>query len=396
MLPVPRVLHPPAGSFFLFGPRGTGKSTWTRARFPDALFIDLLDEVTLHTLSAVPGRFEALVRAHPDRVVVVDEIQRLPELLAVVHRLIEAPGRDWRFVLTGSSARKLRRGGVDLLAGRAVTCAMFPFLACELGARFDLAQVLELGLLPVVLDAPDPAATLRAYVGTYLKEEVQQEGIVRSVGSFSRFLTAISFSHGAPLSPSHLARECAVPRTTVIGYLDVLDDLLLSFRVPIFRKRAARAMITKEKLFLFDPGVYRSLRPMGPLDRPEAHGAALEGLVAQHLRTWMEGSDLTLYWWRTRGGSEVDLVVYGADGFWAIEVKNSATVRPADLRGLRTFATDYPECTPILLYRGERLRIGDIRCEPVDGFLRQLTPGRAFPAPERSPRAAAAPESQSP
>lgn len=310
---------------------------------------------------------------------VVDEVQRLPVLLDVVHALMESePGR--RFVLTGSSARKLRRAGVNLLAGRAAYRTLHPFMLGEL-PHCGLDPALELGLLPLVQRHSNPTDALRAYAALYLREEVQLEGMVRQIEDFARFLEAMSFSHGTVLNIANVARECQVERKTAAGYLQILEDLLLGFRVPVFSRRAQRAASSHPKFYYFDSGVYRSLRPRGPLDRPEEiGGAALEGLVAQHLRAWIayrNGSPVELYFWRTRGGTEVDFVLYGEDGFWAVEVKGSAQVRPQDLRGLRTFGQDYPEASRLLLYRGqERLRFGDVLCLPVDSFLRTLRPTR--------------------
>ena len=287
-------------------------------------------------------------------------------------------------MLTGSSARKLRRGGVDLLAGRAVVRTLHPFIAAEL-PRFDLARSLELGLLPLVLASPEPRETLAAYATAYLEQEVKAEGLVRNIGSFARFLEVVSFSHAAVLNAAAVARECAVPYKTVEGFLQVLEDLLVAFTVPVFTRRARRATVAHPKFYLFDAGVFRSVRPHGPLDRPEEiGGAALEGLVAQHLIAWIAYSsrDLALFYWRTRSGVEVDFVVYGAGGFWAIEVKNTSRVRPEDLRGLRAFAADFRRARPLLLYRGkERLEIGRIRCEPVEAFLTRLRPGAGPPNP---------------
>ncbi len=179
---------------------------------------------------------------------------------------------------------------------------------------------------------------------------------------------------------SVVACECAVPRTTAAGYVGILEDLLLSFRLPVFRRRARRKTVVHDKLYLFDAGIFRSLRPAGPLDiRAEAEGPALEGLVAQHLRTWAAWSDRSarLYFWRTRGGAEVDFVVYGEAGFWAFEVKNSTTVRRRDLRGLKAFTSDYPEARAALLHRGSRrLLIDGILSLPVDEFLRSVIPNR--------------------
>jgi uncharacterized protein len=375
----PRFLRLPERSFFLFGPRGTGKSTWLRHELPDALFIDLLRPEQYRELSARPERLRELVLGASERsTVVVDEVQRVPELLNVVHELIEGyPGT--RFALTGSSARKLRRGGVDLLAGRAVLRTLHPFLASELG-DFELGAALRHGMLPLVLAAERPADVLRAYGTLYLEQEVQLEGFARNVGNFARFLEAISFSHGSVLNVSNVARECQIERRTAAGYVEVLEDLLLSYRLPVFTRRARREPSAHPKFYLFDAGVYRALRPRGPLDRPEEiEGAALEGLVAQHLRAWAAYSEggVELFFWRTRSGVEVDFVVYGEAGFWAIEVKNAARIRASDLAGLRAFAADYPECRPILLYRGaDPLLIDGVRCLPVESFLKSVRPAR--------------------
>lgn len=372
----------PKESFFLFGPRGTGKSSWVREAFPDALWLDLLEPDAHRAYASRPERLRDLVAGNPSqRVVVLDEVQKVPELLSVVHSLREK-NRSLRFVLTGSSARKLKRAAVDLLAGRALVCAMHPFMASELGDRFRLNSALTIGTLPVVLGSDDPAGALRAYHSLYLKEEVQQEGLVRSIGGFARFLEAISLSHGAILNISNVARECEIERKTVEGYVGILEDLLLGFRLPVFKRRAKRAVAVHPKFYFFDAGVFRSARPAGPLDRAsEIDGAALEGLVAQHLRAWnsYRGDPNVLYFWRTRAGAEVDFVLYGKDGFWAIEVKNSTRVHPKDVRSLAAFRSDHPEAKTLLLHRGrERLEIEGIACLPCDEFLRQLDPARTI------------------
>ena len=376
-----RFFRVPDRSCFLFGPRGTGKSTWLRNRLPDSLYLDLLDPALHRRLSARPERLRELLAGSPGRdTVVIDEIQRIPELLTVVHAVLEEPAPP-RFVLTGSSARKLRRGGVDLLGGRAVHRTLHPFMAAEL-PDFDLGRALHVGLLPLVVGAPDPEGVLDAYASLYVDQEVRAEGLTRNVGAFTRFLEAISFSHGAQLNVSEVARECEVERKVVAGYVGILEDLLLAFRLPVFRKRAKRATVTHDKLYLFDAGVFRSLRPKGPLDRPEEmDGQALEGLVAQHLRAWASysGHDTGIYFWRTRAGTEVDFVVYGEAGFQAFEVKNAARVHSRDLRSLRAFREDYPEAEAAMLYRGRgRLRIDGVWCLPVREFLREMAPDRGL------------------
>ena len=255
-------------------------------------------------------------------------------------------------------------------------------MASELD-RFEFDAALARGLLPLVVAAERPDDVLRAYASLYLDEEVRLDGWARNVGAFARFLEAISFSHAAVLNIANVARECEVERKTVAAYIEVLEDLLLSFRMPVFTRRAKRDTSTHSKFFLFDAGVFRSLRPTGPLDRPEEiDGAALEGLVAQHLRPWLayRGGDAGLFFWRTRSGVEVDFVVYGAAGFWAIEVKNAARVRPEDLRGLEAFGTDYPQAELIMLFRGTRRERRDrVWILPVEDFLRALNPARSLP-----------------
>jgi len=281
-------------------------------------------------------------------------------------------------VLTGSSSRKLKRTGVDLLAGRALLCGLHPFMAAELGLRFSLQSAVQYGLLPIVLDSSDPRKVLQTYAALYLREEVQMEGLVRNIGSFTRFLEAASFSHASLLNVTNVARECQVERKVVEGYVSVLEDLLLVYRLPVFTQRARRELVVHPKFYFFDAGVYRSLRPQGPLDRPEEiEGQAFEGLVAQHLRAWIDysGQEIKLHFWRTRSGVEVDFVLYGAAGIFAIEAKNGARVYPQDLRGLKAFKQDYPQSRAYLVYRGnERLMKDDILCLPCEDFLLSLRP----------------------
>ena len=377
-----RFFQPPRASFFLFGPRGTGKSTFLRQAFPDALWVDLLQPEVHQRFAARPERLRELVDGAPEAdVVVLDEVQRVPVLLDVVHHLIERRGRRAapRFVLTGSSARKLRQTGVNLLAGRLLLERMHPFIAAELPS-FDLGVALRRGMLPVVWDSDTPEATLNAYVALAVREEVQAEGLVRRLDDFARFVEVVSFSHGSVLNIAEVAREAHVARKTTESYVGILEDLYLAFRLPVFRKRQKRQLVAHPKFYWFDAGVFRSARPAGPLDRPEEiDGGALEGLVAQHLRAWIaySRSNASLSFWRTKSGNEVDFVVYGEKGLWAFEVKNAATVRERDLRGLRAFLEDYPEAEARLLYRGdERLLMHGIRCEPCEGYLAGVRPGQ--------------------
>ena len=377
---ISRLFTAPKESYFLFGPRGTGKSTWLRQNYPDAIYIDLLDQEVFRTYLARPERLGDVILAHSQtKTVILDEIQKIPGLLDEVHRLMESGlGRPMQFILTGSSARKLKRGGTDLLAGRAILKTLHPFMAAELGPKFQFARSLEIGMLPLVLNSAEPTETLKTYASLYLREEVQAEGLVRNIGNFARFLEAVSFSHASLLNTSQVARECQIKRKTVEGFIEVLEDLLLGFRLQPFTKRAQRKLVEHPKFYYMDAGVFRSLRPKGPLDSPEEiGGACLEGLVAQHLRAWIAYSkgEKTLYFWRTRAGLEVDFIVYGEDTFLAIEVKRSRVVSSKDVRSLRSFQEDYPQAKACLLYGGiERIKINDVLCLPCEQFLTNLVP----------------------
>jgi predicted AAA+ superfamily ATPase len=363
-------------SFFLFGPRGTGKSTFIKQEYPDSLYLDLLQPDAFRLYSSKPERLRELVHGNPGRnTVVVDEVQKVPELLAVVHGLIEEK-KGTQFILTGSSARKLKKTGVNLLAGRAAVKRLHPFIAKEMGNRFDLDISLKTGLIPVVLGSPEPQKALSAYIDLYIREEVKNEGLTRNIGNFSRFLETISFSHGSVLNISNIARESQIERKTVESYISILEDLMLSFRVPVFQKKAKRTIASHPKFYFFDPGVYSLIRPSGPADRTsDASGACLEGLVAQHLRAFIDYKkpDCRLFYWRTYSGSEIDFIIYGKDTFQAIEVKSSLNARPEDLRSLKSFSSDFPQAQKILIYRGkDSLLIDGIKIMPINDFLMGL------------------------
>jgi predicted AAA+ superfamily ATPase len=377
---IERFFQSPKSSYFLFGPRGTGKTTWLKQNLKNELSIDLLDPGLYRRYKARPERLREFIEGNPEKkIVIIDEIQKAPELLDVVHALMEEKP-ELQFILTGSSARKIKQKGVDLLGGRAVVRSLHPFMASELKDKFNLEKSLQIGLVPLVFAAQKPEDTLDAYISLYIKEEVQMEGLVRNLGNFARFLEAISFSHGSVLNISNVSRECEVERKSVQGYIEVLCDLLMAYYLPVFTKKAKRAVIQHPKIFLFDTGAFRTLRPSGPLDRPgEIGGPALEGLVAQHIRAWIDysRSSCRLFYWRTKAGTEIDFVIYGKEGFWAIEVKNSRDIRKNDLRPLKTFHQDYPECTPLFVYRGdEKLLIDDILCVPCETFLKSIKPNQ--------------------
>lgn len=370
-----RIIQPPKGkSFFLFGPRGTGKSSWTRSQFPQAITLDLLESALFTDLLARPERLEGFIPPGFQDWIVIDEVQKIPELLDEVHRLIEK--HHFKFVLTGSSARKLRRKGVNLLAGRALTYFMYPLTVEELGNNFRLDHSLQFGHLPSAYVESDPKRYLESYVKTYLQEEVQQEGLTRNLGAFSRFLEAASFSQGSVLNTSEVSRECAIERKVVENYFGILEDLLLACRLPVFTKRSKRRMIAHPKFYFFDAGVFRTLRPMGPLDRPEEiDGAALETLLFQELRAVnaYHNLDYTLYYWRTSDGQEVDFIAYGKGGIKAFEIKRTSRISKNDLSGLKCFLKEYPTAKAYFVYGGQRQEFLDgITALPILDCLKKL------------------------
>lgn len=379
----PRYFQEPGSSYFLFGPRGTGKTTLIRNLHRDAIWLDLLQPHLERRLLSRPETLLEMMDAEPHKkTVVIDEVQKVPSLLNLVHMVIEKK-EGYQFVLTGSSSRKLKRTGANLLGGRANKKMLHPFMGSELKDDFDLESALTRGMLPLLIHAKDPLSVLESYISLYLKEEIQSEGLIRSLEQFTRFLDIISFSHATTLNATNIARESEIKRSTVNNYIDILEELLLAYQIPIFEKRAARKLISNSKFYLFDSGVFFALRPKGPLDRvSEIDGASLEGLVAQHLVAWCDysKSSSSVYFWRTRSGLEVDFVVYGEGIFYAIEVKNNKKVFPHDLKGLQAFLQDYPEAQPLLLYRGvEKLKIDGILCLPVSYFLKELVPNHSFP-----------------
>ncbi|MBN2365318.1 MAG: ATP-binding protein [Calditrichaeota bacterium] len=374
-----RHINIPQTSFFLFGPRGTGKSTFVKSLIKkDTLYIDFLEPDTFRTFSAFPETLIKTVNATDPVQVIIDEVQKIPQILDVVHKIMEE--KKIRFILTGSSARKLKKSGADLLGGRALNFRMHPFTAAELGNSFSLDKALQTGLIPVVERSADPAKSLSAYVDIYLREEIQAEGMVRNLGTFARFLEIISFSHGTVLNISNLARECQINRGIVSGYMDILEDLLLAYRLPVFAKRAKRKTASHPKFYFFDNGLYRRLRQRGPLDiESEISGPAVEGLVGQHLRAYIDFAipDTQLYYWRTLAGNEVDFILYGIKTFTAIEVKNSGILKPVDYNGLISFGDDYPEASLILIYRGTlMMKHKNILIVPLEIFLKD--PGEYF------------------
>lgn len=370
-----RLLTPPVKtSFFLFGPRGVGKTTWVKSNYPKAVYIDLLDGKTFNHLFTNPSKIEEKIPQDFVDWVVIDEIQRVPELLNEVHRLIES--KHNKFILTGSSARKLRRGGVNLLAGRALVYNMHPLTAVELGESFNLINCVKYGCLPSIFDHEDKDTYLASYIQAYLQQEVVQEGISRNLSAFARFLETASFSQGSVLNMSEVAREADIGRRMAEDYFCALEDLLVGVRIPVFTKRAKRKLVSHSKFYYFDTGVYRAIRPISPFDQPEMIGGiALESLFMQNLRAINDYLKLkyNLYYYRTISGVEIDFVAYGPRGILAFEVKSKGDIFPSDLTGLKTFKQDYPMAKCFMIYGGhEKKYFGDIEAIPIDFALKNL------------------------
>ena len=361
---VPRLLRAPNKSFFLFGPRGTGKSTWLRHTFPpDVCRIDLLHEENYQALLADPSLLaKQLAALEPESTVIIDEVQRLPILLNQAHRFIEE--RALRFVLCGSSARKLKQAGTNLLAGRALTRSMHPFLPQELGDAFSLEEALRWGLLPVVWADEDKQETLLAYARTYLKEEIQAEALVRNLPGFSRFLPIAALFHGQNINITGIARDAGVARTTIAGYLDVLEDTLLSFRLYGYEAKLRLRERKLPKLYWADPGIVRAVRKRFGDLHPEEDGALFEGFVLQTLRANIAYQSLPddIYYWASSEAKsvEVDFLVKREDSLVAIEAKSGTRFCEGWCRGLRAVASLDGLCRRIIVYPdGPRLRTDD-------------------------------------
>lgn len=376
-----RSLEIPRTSFFLFGPRGTGKSTWLRSRFKKSFTVNLLQTETALRYETHPETFRAEVLAEPhDQWVVVDEIQRVPKLLDEVQFLMEEKGYK-KFALTGSSARKVKRGAANLLAGRAVMRQFFPLTAGEMEFSVPVSQVLRFGALPLSATAPDDEARedfLRAYVTTYLSEEIKAEGLVRNLGSFSRFLQVAALAAGQRTNVSNIARDAAVSRDTVRGYFEVLVDTLIGTWLPAYRPRSKVKETAQPKFFWFDPGVLHAAA--GGFDQPmpaDWNGVLLEHLLLHELRSHLHyaGVKGSLGYWATPSGSEVDFVWWRGARIVAIEAKHNREFRREYRKGLESLlASDAAQS--YVVYLGDReLNVDGTRVLPLENFLRLLHQG---------------------
>jgi predicted AAA+ superfamily ATPase len=322
-------------SYFLLGPRQTGKTSLIQHTLKDSLIYDLLDSSTYLALSHNPGRLEQEIG--PDRqTVVIDEIQRLPSLLNEVHRLIEK--RNIRFLLTGSSARKLRRGGVNLLGGRARMAYLHPLTSCELGDRFDLRRAMERGLLPSIYFSDDPWVDLQAYAGLYLQQEIMAEGATRNVPAFSRFLKIAAHSNSRIVNFTNIAGDAQVARTTVYEYFEILKDTLILYELPPWRKTVKRKPLASSKYFFFDLGVVSVLQGRPFRAGTPEFGEAFETLMMHELKSYSDYvSGEPLAYWRSTSGFEVDFIM---GDHTAVEIKAKENVTPQDLKSLRAIAEE--------------------------------------------------------
>lgn len=369
---VHRVLDLPAllakKSHFLLGPRQTGKTFLIQHTLSKARVYDLLDHSVYLALSQNPGRIaQELMPA--DRIVVIDEIQRLPELLNEVHRLIEKGGR--RFLLTGSSARKLRRSGVNLLGGRARTKYLHPLTFKELGDQFNLAKATERGLLPSIYFSDDPRADLQSYAGAYLQQEIVAEGVTRNVPAFSRFLKVAAFCNGTIVNFTNIANDAQVKRTTVYEYFEILKDTLVLYELPAWRKTKKRKPLASSKYFFFDVGVVSALQ--GRRFRPGTpeFGEAVETYVMHELISYRDYvSDEPLSYWRSTTNFEVDFIL---GDHTAVEVKAKENVSDQDLKSLRAFAEEKQLKRYVCVSLEPRARkIDGISVLPLTEFLEAL------------------------
>ncbi len=387
-----RSLELPPRSFFLFGPRGTGKTTWLRAVLPQARshWFDLILDRELLRLTRDPERFTQEVEAlAPGSWVVVDEVQKLPSLLNRVQDLISRHGaRRYRFALTGSSARKLKRGGANLLPGRVINRSFLPLTAKELGRKFDVSGVLRFGSLPAVWSEASEKAEridlLEAYVQNYLTQEVRAEALVKELEPFTRFLDVATLANGQVTNVAGIARDAAVARPTVQGYFEILVDTLIGFWLPAWRPRAKIKEVAHPKFYFFDPGVVRAVtgRVRDALVEPEL-GVLLETYVLHELRAWMNvsGCGGALSYWRTPSGAEVDFVWTRASRAVGIEVKSGTRWRREDGVALKQMLGDGTVRRGFGVYLGAQpLKDGAVEVLPLPSFLDRMYAGKVLSA----------------
>lgn len=364
---------PPKRSAFLWGPRKVGKTYWIKHALPQATVIDLLKTDVFAQYAARPALLRERHAAHKG-LLVIDEIQKVPALLDEVHWLMENGGPA--FLLTGSSARKLRRGHANLLGGRAWRRTMVPLSALEVDG-FSWEHVMAAGMLPPHYLSHAPAEDMRSYVADYLKEEIAAEGMTRDIPAFSEFLRVAALTSSELLNYANVAREAGVAVRTVRTYFDILEDTLLGFRIPPWRKSRNRRLILTEKFYLFDVGVANHLAGRRGLPGSAEFGKSFEHFILTELRAFQayKSPDLPLAFWRTNSGQEVDFILGDKD--LALEVKGKARVHDGDLRSLAALAQDGPARRRVVVSLEEEPRTvaGGIEILPWRNFLERLWGG---------------------
>ncbi|MDY6032676.1 MAG: AAA family ATPase [Alloprevotella sp.] len=362
-------------SIFLFGARQTGKSTFLRNNFPDAIYIDLLDTSLAARYKRKPSLlYDTLIDKPQGTLIIIDEIPEVPEMLNEVHRLMSEKGLV--FILCGSSARKLKRKGYNTLGGRAYPVYLYPFVSAEI-PDFDLDHAIHYGMLPPHYLTKAPSKRLSAYIDVYLKEEIKQESLVRNLSAFQRFLEVAALTDGEMVNYNNIAQDCGVSANTVACYFDILEDTLVGFRLPAFSKVMKRRLVQAPRFYYFDVGIVNHLLHRNNLVRGTAeYGHALEHLVIQELKAWLSYTDSVeqLAFWRTYSGLEVDAIV--GDARLAIEIKSVEEVLPRHLKGLKSFAEDYPSARLIIVSLDPfNRRMGNVECIHVLDFFKQLWDG---------------------
>ena len=365
-------------SAFLLGPRGTGKSTWIQKNYKDNTVVyDLLNTSELIRLSREPSLlYKETAHLPPESWIIVDEIQKVPALLNEVHRIIEE--KKIRFILSGSSARKLRESGVNLLAGRALTYNLFPLVSKEVNFEFDLEKQIAFGMLPGSFLSAKPKKFPQAYGETYLKEEIREEALTRNFGSFARFLEIAARQNGQLTNTTSIARDAGVARQTVQGYFDILIDTLIGFWLEPWKLKRATKQVSHPKFYFFDSGVVRALSGRLPYPAtPEESGPLFECFIINEIRAYLHYAELDypLHFWRSQGGIEVDILLETSTGYVAIELKNGTRWEKKFNRGLHRLSEELGEnnISCFGVFMGERqLTMDKVTVYPAIDFLKDL------------------------
>lgn len=366
-------------SIFLFGARQTGKSTLLKTLFPEAISFNLLNSDVKNRLEQRPALLYSLLVKEPDgSLVIIDEIQQVPELLNEVHRLIF--DKHMRFVLCGSSARKLRRKGYNTLGGRAIPYYLYPLVSAEI-PDFDINRAINHGLLPPHYDADDPSELMSAYMDVYLREEVKAEALVRNIKSFNRFLEIAAMTSGEMVNYNNIASDCMVSANTIKEYFSILEDTLIGYMIPAYTKKLTRRLVQAPRFYLFDVGLTNHLLKRKNLQEGTIdYGHAFEHLIIQELIAYISYShnDNKLSYWRTYTGVEVDAII--GDAKIAIEIKSTQEVQNKHLKNIRSFANDYPSARKIVVSQDifSRSTDDDIELVYVYDFLKALWLGKYF------------------